>query len=152
MSDPVMRGLHPRCDSCLALPGNPHRPGCRRLEPYFDPRLNPHEVTEACLAEHCAWHNVDEPGGSYVVCPECWHSYPSARSLRAAYRREAFKIYWDDVRGRGPKVTQEQRQWAKDMGSPIPHFLRVRALWAMRKLIFVRASKIYVCQCCHHDF
>jgi hypothetical protein len=83
-----------------------------------------HEPTDACQADHCWWHNVDEPGTGYITCPECGHLYRTARELRRAYRRQL----------------RNGRRWG------IPRWrILLRALT-------IRAKKISFCQECIHDF
>lgn len=82
-----------------------------------------HEVTAACQEDHCHSCQVDEPGTGYILCGECGHLYRTARDLRRAYRR----IVWEFWR--------EDHHW--------------RTLW---KILTVRASRIYFCQECIHDF
>jgi hypothetical protein len=114
-----------------------------------------HEHSAQCEGQHCYWHNVDEPGQPcYIVCLECGHVYPSARSLRKIYRRELARLLWADLRGRGPKPPPRRDPiWE---GAPRdllpPRFPRLAAAWAMRRLIVVRAGKISFCQFCIHDF
>lgn len=82
-----------------------------------------HVPTDACLPDHCYFHNVDEPGGGYVLCGECGHLYRTPRELRSAYRR----VVWGFWR--------EDHHW--------------RSLW---RFLTIRASRIYFCQYCIHDF
>lgn len=84
-----------------------------------------HEPTDACNNDHCYTHHVDEPGTGYIVCPECWHVYQTARELRREYRRNRPGIEW--------------REWRW-----LPAYL-----W---RLLTVRASKIPFCPLCMHDF
>ncbi len=46
----------------------------------------PHEPTRACEADHCAFHNEDEPVESSlaIVCGECLHRYPNVPALAEA--------------------------------------------------------------------
>lgn len=82
-----------------------------------------HEPTDACLPDHCHWHNVDEPGDGYILCPECGHLYRTARELRRAYRRQVLR----------------------------PGF-SVPLLWRLWRALTIRASRITFCQECIHDF
>lgn len=154
-SDPTRLRPYPRCPGCRVVAGEPHWRTCPKQGrwTFFDPQLQQHEPADACLNDHCEWHGIDEPGPAYIVCPECWHRYPTARSLRRAYRRKAFRILWQDATGRSPvRVTRELRRQSAAMGFPIPHFLKIRAfLWIFR-LPLVRAKSIYFCQECSHDF
>lgn len=83
-----------------------------------------HEPTAACDAVHCYSHHVDEPGPGYIVCGECGHLYRTARELRRAYRRASLAIPDYDV-----------PRW--------------RILW---RAWTIRASSIFFCQECIHDF
>jgi hypothetical protein len=154
MSDPFLGlALNPWCVECHALPGNPHRPGCRKAEGqvHFDARLNQHEISESCKADHCEWHHVDEPGPAYIVCGECFHSYSSARALRSAYRRQAFRIHWKALWG-GDRFKITDRAFAELAGIKLPRFMWLRTVRSLLRLPFVRASKIYFCPECSHDF
>lgn len=86
-----------------------------------------HEPAEACDGTHCHWHHVDEPAIEpfYIWCGECGHVYRSARELRREYRRQFWGI-------------------SRRFGDPL--WLR---LW---RVLSIRASKIYFCQFCIHDF
>jgi hypothetical protein len=84
----------------------------------------PHPPTDACLPDHCHWHDEDEPGGGYVLCGECGHLYRTARDLRRAYRREVLS-------GSGFGIPLWRRFWAA---------------------LTVRADQITFCQECIHDF
>jgi len=94
-----------------------------------------HEVTNACHHVHCHSCGVDElvDGSEYVVCGECFHCYRTRRDLRRAYRREA-------SRGRG------SMPWLRGNGFGT----RFGAL--RRRVLVPRASRIYGCQECGHDF
>lgn len=96
----------------------------------------PHEIEPQCEEFHCFGHDRDEPGRAWLVCGECFHRYGSARELRKLYRREAWRAH---------------RRWHKDMimskAEDGPSTLRV--LW---RLATIRASKIYFCQVCIHDW
>lgn len=86
----------------------------------------PHEPTDACKWDHCAYHNVDEPVPvdglpGALTCGECWHYYPSGEALIAA-----------DYLGL-QEVAAAHPEWAVD---PQP-----RAL-----------TDIHVCPLCTHDF
>lgn len=86
-------------------------------------RVEQHEPTDACTA-HCYSHNVDEPGDGYIRCFECGHLYRTAGELRRAYRREVMHV--------------------PSLGIP-----RWRVLV---KAATVRASRVFFCQECIHDF
>lgn len=77
----------------------------------------------------CWIHNREEPvtGTSFLVCGECGHVYPTARSLRHAFRR------------------QEWMGW-RHFNLGLPWW---RVLWRM---VSVRASEIPICMECIHDF
>lgn len=83
-----------------------------------------HEPSFLCVDYHCYSHGVDEPGEGYIGCYECGHLYRTARDLRRAYRRQVM---------RGPMFGMSK--W--------------RCRW---RALTVRASKIYFCQECIHDF
>lgn len=85
-----------------------------------------HEATDACAPDHCHWHSVDEPGTGYILCGECGHLYRTASELRRAYRREVM---------RGPRYFSGPPWWCR--------------AW---RALTIRASKIYFCQECIHDF
>lgn len=149
------------CPQCGAYTGQLHRgrcaPGPDSDRRAFSPLRDEHGPTLTCAGEHCAWHNVDEPnppGGGYISCPECWHLYPTARALRKAYRRQAFKIFWDDLWGGGPRLPGRDDPIWNDSPDGVrpPRFPRTRLVWAILRLPFVRASKITFCQYCVHDF
>lgn len=83
-----------------------------------------HEATDACIADHCHWHDVDEPGSGYILCGECGHLYRTARELRRAYRRAVmtrrrFGVSW----------------W-----------------FCLLHAVTVRAGRVSFCQHCIHDF
>jgi hypothetical protein len=61
-------------------------------------RIDPHDVGDDICADrdldpltyggaHCYCHHVDEPGGGYLRCGECFHAYLTPRELRREYRR-----------------------------------------------------------------
>jgi hypothetical protein len=93
-----------------------------------------HDPTDACSPHHCRSHNIDEPvvGMRYILCGECGHLYPTAGSLRRAYRR---RLRQDPPR---PHL----RDNAYNYG--LYHWLRL--------YLSVRASRITFCQECSHDF
>lgn len=97
-------------------------------------RLEQHEPTVACHDIHCFIHNVDEPGVGYLTCPECFHLYRSRRELRRAHRA----AMWPAMRG-------ELKLFMGDAWRPSWW----RFVW---HLLTVRASKIYSCPECAHDF
>lgn len=47
----------------------------------------PHEPTDACRDDHCAYHNDDEPATkeTYRICAECFHAFQTAEDLQNAY-------------------------------------------------------------------
>jgi hypothetical protein len=92
-----------------------------------------HEPTDACNDIHCYSHMVDELGPGYLACLECGHMYRTAGELRRAYRAALWRTWHDHRRLFGP-----------DFGSGL-----AATLWRMAT---VRASKIYFCQHCLHDF
>lgn len=97
--------------------------------------IQPHELTEACLHTHCFWHEIDESSeGAFIWCNECGHVYPTARSLRKAYRR----AYWQLCGGWSKPFGQ--RGWTPSLPA---------RLWRMAT---VRAKSISFCQECVHDF
>lgn len=66
---------------------------------------------------------------TWQYCYECEQEYPTARSLRKAYRRQFWeatgvKTYW-------PRMPWLQRLW---------------------RVLTIRARRIYFCQECIHDF
>lgn len=84
---------------------------------------SPHDPTSACLTVHCHTHHVDEDdAGAYRVCRECGHVFPTARALRREHRR-----VWRDFPTREPLRYRIRRQ-------------------------LVRASRIWTCPHCAHDF
>lgn len=66
---------------------------------------------------------------AWQYCLECEHEYPSARSIRKAYRRG----YWQAT---GIKTGWPRTSW-------------LRRLW---HVLTIRAKRIYFCQECAHDF
>jgi len=45
----------------------------------------PHEQRANCEADHCAFHDEDEPAGAAaIVCFECRHAFPDEAALVAA--------------------------------------------------------------------
>lgn len=96
---------------------------------------SPHDVSDACRDVHCYSCAVDEPYGGYITCPECFHTYRTARELRRAFRREYVRV------NRTPM--------------PLPDFVDDpgprwgRTVW---RLLTVRARDINFCQHCTHDF
>jgi len=78
------------------------------------------------VRQHCSWHNIDEPQqpGDYRTCGECGHIYRTARDLRWAYRRDAWRMAY----GYGDWLTY------------------------MLAALTVRASRILCCVYCGHDF
>lgn len=105
----------------------PVLPGCAVTDP--------HEPSDACHREHCYSCNVDEPGTGYIVCPECFHVYRTARELRRAYRRASWRLH---------RTPMPLPDFADDRG---PRWGRL--LW---HLATVRARNINFCQHCIHDF
>jgi hypothetical protein len=100
--------------------------------------LAQHEPSDACLGEHCYSCGVDEASGhAYRVCFECGHVYPTARALRKAYRR----VRWEILRNPGIGG----RAWFSNEWQTGT----LRQVWTT---LTVRASKIYFCQLCIHDF
>jgi hypothetical protein len=87
-----------------------------------------HEESDRCAGYHCWRHNVDEDGPRYRACYECGHLYRSKRDLRRRYRHELRVAYYD-----GPN-----ERWD-----------RLRLWWW---LLTTRASKVFFCQECSHDF
>src|SRR5678815_2686269 len=86
-----------------------------------------HVPTAACWPVHCSSHNVDEwHPDPYIVCGECGHVYASKRALRSAYRRKL-----------------------RDLNVSLRDF-SLQEWW--RYLIPPRASRIFFCQECSHDF
>lgn len=81
---------------------------------------------------HCYSHHVDEPGRGYITCIECGHLYRTKRDLRRAYRR-GFR-----------QTVQPRRLLSDDLDMGWGGYL-----W---RLLTVRASTIYFCQECSHDF
>jgi hypothetical protein len=146
----------PACRHCLARSGERHRHTCPRASvwAHFDSRRDEHDVSEQCKSMHCECHHVDEPEPGYLACGECLHLYRTARALRRAYRRKAFKIFWEDLRGRGPKLPdRDDPIWndAPDDMKP-PRFPKLQLIRSMIKLLWIKADKIYSCPCCSHDF
>lgn len=96
-----------------------------------------HEPKIGCHVIHCYSCNIDEPPApAYIVCGECGHVYRSARSLRRAYRREVRQVW---LRPRD----------SVNLFGYIGPLDRLRSVWA---ILTIRASKIYFCQECIHDF
>lgn len=105
-----------------------------------DLRHDRHEPTDACWRDHCYIHDVDEPGdGAYLACGECFHVYPTKRDLRRAYRRGHPSLR-DDWR---------RASWLRDDDFTPSRLTMIR--WWLR-LRLLRASRIYFCPECSHDF
>jgi len=68
-------------------------------------------------------------GSCWQYCYECEHEYPTARSLRRAYRRQ----FW---RATGSTVYLPRMPWPQ-------------RLW---RVVAIRAKRIYFRQECVHDF
>lgn len=64
----------------------------------------------------------------YRICGECGHVYPTGGSLKRAYRRELWS---------GWRTAYQPRPalW-----------------WVLWRLLTIRASAIFFCQACIHDF
>jgi hypothetical protein len=65
----------------------------------------------------------------WQYCLECGQVYPTARSLRKAYRQQ----FWS----------------ATGLSTYHPRMPLVRRLW---RVVTIRAKRIYFCQECTHDF
>jgi len=90
-----------------------------------------HAASDTCAGIHCEIHQVDEPGSGYYGCGECYHLYPTAGSLRRAYRR---------------RLRQDPPRRLRGGESSY-------GLWGWLKLyLFVRTDRITFCQECSHDF
>lgn len=86
----------------------------------------PHEPTSACEADHCAFHNEDEPAGAgAIVCGECLHTYPTPEDLYAVDAQLRADLNLTPVPLAG--ITTADFQAAVD-------------------------AYIYVCPLCAHDF
>lgn len=83
----------------------------------------------------CFWCGEEHQGRGYRWCGECWHLYPTARSLRRAMRRPYLHRLWGLQR---PflKGNDLENGWFYD-------------LWAA---LTIRVSRIYFCPLCSHDF
>lgn len=91
--------------------------------------MTSHTPTGEGIQVSCYVHGVVEPAeGAWLVCFECGHVYPTAGALRREYRREYWRVACDDRFGR----------------IPLP-----RRVW---RVLTVRASTVYFCQHCVHDF
>lgn len=110
-----------------------------------------HEPDDSCAGEggssaHCWAHNVDEYVGTgpvYQACIECGHLYRSKRELRRAYLRVHWQFFTAAWRDR-----HMRESYPTELRDPP---LAELAHWVWRALT-VRASKIYFCQHCIHDF
>lgn len=89
---------------------------------------------------HCHSCHIDEPNNPrYIACFECGHVYPTARSLRRAYRRE-----WNRL---------ALSEWRSAPWIPPPGFgSKFGAAWVWLRSRFCRARDITFCQLCTHDF
>lgn len=99
-----------------------------------------HEPGNECYGLHCWEHHVDEASrpGDYIACGECGHIYRTAGELRRAYRREILRVHsWEGDR------------WLIPDRGPFGGPTRLQKLIAA---LTIRASKIYFCQHCIHDF
>lgn len=92
----------------------------------------PHQARDDCAGIHCEIHQVDEPGPGYYGCGECYHLYPTVRSLRRAYRRR--------LRQDPPRLHLFGNEYHYGL-----------LAW-LRLYLFVRTSRITFCQECSHDF
>jgi hypothetical protein len=91
------------------------------------PDFTPHEPNSWCGHLHCFIHNIDELSyPSYMTCGECHHVYLTARALRRAERR----FWW------GGRRFVRRSRW----------------LGLVFRVATVRASRIYDCAHCGHDF
>lgn len=101
-----------------------------------------HEVaTELCRPDlHCFSCQRDEEGPAYIACGECMHLYPSARSLRTAYRRGFTDLLRNNWTG------------APWFASNAFRDSRLSLLWIWLRCRLARAKSIAFCPLCLHDF
>lgn len=102
----------------------------------------PHEVTDLCRVYHCFSHDCDEPvpdRPTGILCPECFHYYPSARRMVWEYRRHTAGSYLTDLFG------------ARRVG-----ISRIRTIGhgmsGLLGLARLTPRKIMFCTHCLHDF
>lgn len=102
-----------------------------------------HEVgVEICAPNlHCFSCQRDEEGPHYIACGECFHLYPSARSLRIAYRRGFTDLLRNSWTG-APWFAAK---------SPLADS-RLSLLWIWLRCRFARSKSIAFCPLCLHDF
>lgn len=102
----------------------------------------PHEVTDACRVYHCFSHDRDEPVPDQptgILCPECFHYYPSPRRMVWEYRRHLVGSYLADLTGpRYPGVSRIRT---------IGH-----GLAGLLGLARITHKRIMFCTHCLHDF
>ena len=102
-------------------------------------RTERHEYEPGCGHQHCHIHDVDEDDrGAYIACGECGHVYLTARSLRQAYRRMLREI-----------TKQPRMEGGYVLSLPLRMHSWYRRGWSRLTL---RASRIYWCPECAHDF
>lgn len=114
-------------------------------------RADPHDGDDTCLPWHCWSHDVDETGPGYQVCGECGHVYPTARSLRAAYRRVVTQMARQELRAY-PVTAHRPADPDDPFGAAYQTQTRWQTIIWWARSMTVRASKIYFCQECIHDF
>lgn len=95
-----------------------------------------HDPTDTCTKVHCYGCGQDHPQQrAWLWCFECGHAYRTPGELRRAYRRVLLA-----------SIRHERLPWLR--GNEFdPSKLRI--LW---QAVTIRASKIYFCQLCLHDF
>ena len=59
-----------------------------------------HEAAPSCIPDHCFYHQVDEPGATYKLCPECFHGFRSAHEIRKIINadRRVLGLRWKFIR------------------------------------------------------
>lgn len=101
----------------------------------------PHEPALDCamFEVHCYGchldHDPDMP--AWLWCLECGHAYRRPRDLRKAYRREMWQLLREHSSDAPWLVSND---WYPSMA------------WHVWRIVTARASKIYFCQECLHDF
>lgn len=109
-----------------------------------------HEPTWSCDDYHCYTHHVDELriGQPHRVCGECFHVFPTRLALLYAYCRGGWPIYWSEVKH--PMKPPRSLLAASGFG-PV-RVPRLRALWTMLRVVFIKTKHITFCPHCAHDF
>lgn len=105
-----------------------------------------HNANEVCHPIHCWVHNVDERHqGTYLVCFECNHAYPTRRS-----------VWWANlvvITQMTFYISPEDHWWTGWFKPKVEGFgSRRRDLVSWQRSWFRKAKTIITCPHCGHDF